>query len=199
MFTEHGVVYTRQSTDATGRISLSMWLARAVCTWKYGALFRYGPRIWQSLSLCLGVACGVRLDFRGDATGAILGSTVDTCSASASRGSLTNFTYFPLCGGLVSCSIVAVLTQNGEVCPADAPVYGFFRAAHAWKCGHSVTIRGWQWCGDLGHFCCNVAAFFGLFFGVELPGQCTGTGPCVISLSDLYRRGAYVVTHIPSR
>ena len=29
---------------------------------------------------CLGVVCGVRLDFRGGATGAILGSTVDTCS-----------------------------------------------------------------------------------------------------------------------
>ena len=41
-----------------------MWLARVVCTWKYGASFRYGLRIWQSLSLCLGVACGVRLDFQ---------------------------------------------------------------------------------------------------------------------------------------
>ena len=75
-------------------------------TWRYGALFRYGLRIWQSLSLCLGVACGVRLDFRemlgtqclvrqwmvsvvsgcclwgtigfaGDARDAMLGSTVD--------------------------------------------------------------------------------------------------------------------------
>ena len=64
-----------------------------------------------------------KLDFRGDVMGAILGSTVDTCSASVSRGSLTNFTYFPRCGGLVFCSIVSVLTQNGEVCPADAPVH----------------------------------------------------------------------------
>ena len=30
VLTEHGVVYTRQSTDASGRISLSVWLARAV-------------------------------------------------------------------------------------------------------------------------------------------------------------------------
>ena len=82
--------------------------------------------------LCLGVAYGVRLgdamlgspvdglrrvwvlpvskiDFCGDATGAILGSPVDACSASASRGSLTNFIF---------CSIVSVLTQNGEVCPS---------------------------------------------------------------------------------
>ena len=71
VLTEHGVVYTRQSTDASGRISWSMWLARAVCTWKYDALFRCGPRIRQSLSLCLGVACG------GDAWDAMLGSPVD--------------------------------------------------------------------------------------------------------------------------
>ena len=77
VLTEHGVVYTRQSTEASGRISLAMWLARAVCTWKYGALFRYGPRVWQSLSLCMGVACGERLDFPGDAWDAVLGSPVD--------------------------------------------------------------------------------------------------------------------------
>ena len=33
VLTGHGVVYTRQSMDASGRISWSMWLARAVCTW----------------------------------------------------------------------------------------------------------------------------------------------------------------------
>ena len=30
-------------------------------------------------------------------------------------------------------------------------------------------------------------------------GQCISTGPCIISLSDLHRRGAFVVIHIPSR
>ena len=74
--------------------------------------------------------------FPGDARDAMLGSTVDTCSAPASRGSLTNFKYVPRCGGLVFCSIVSVLTQNGEVCPADAPVHGLFRAAHTEKSGH---------------------------------------------------------------
>ena len=49
-------VYTHQSTDASRRISLSMWLARAVM--EFGQ-FGLGPRILQSLSLCLGVACGV--------------------------------------------------------------------------------------------------------------------------------------------
>ena len=68
VWTGHGVVYTRQSTDASGRISLSVWLARAVCIRKHGALFRCGPRIWQSLSLCLG-ACGVQLDFCGRCLG----------------------------------------------------------------------------------------------------------------------------------
>ena len=85
---------------------------------------------------CVWVLPVSKLEFRRDAAGAILGSTVDTCPASASRGSLTNFTYFPRCGGLVFCSIVSVLTQNGEVCPADAPVHGLFRAADTEKSGH---------------------------------------------------------------
>ena len=84
-----------------------------------------------------------KLDSCGDAMGAILGSTVDTCSASASRGSLTNFTYFPRCGGLVFCSIVSVLMQNGEVGPADAPLHGLFRAAHKKKSGHYFCDDPW--------------------------------------------------------
>ena len=109
-------------------------------------------RQWMVSPSCLVVACGVRLDFRGDATGAILGSTVDTCSASVSRDSLTNFTHFLCCGGLVSCS-VSVLTQNGEVCSADASVLRSF-----WRCSHieiwtlflrrSVADSG---CDDFGH------------------------------------------------
>ena len=75
--------------------------------------------------------------------GAILGSTVDTCCASASRGSLTNFTCFPRCGGLVFCSVVSVLTQTGEVCPADAPVHGLFRAAHTEKSGYYFYDDPW--------------------------------------------------------
>ena len=52
------------------------WLARAVRTWKW-CIISLWLRIWQSLSLCLGVACGVRLDFPADAWDAMLGSPVD--------------------------------------------------------------------------------------------------------------------------
>ena len=90
VWTEHGVVFARQSTDASGKFP---------CLCGLFALSAHGvgysgsrPRIWQSLSLCLFVACGVQLDFRGDATD--LRSTVDTCSASASRGYLAIFTHF---------------------------------------------------------------------------------------------------------
>ena len=75
-------------------------------------------RQWM-VSVVSGCCLWSKLDFRGDAPGAILGSTVDTCSASASRGSLTNFTYFPRCGGLVFCSIVSVRTtlrRRWELC-----------------------------------------------------------------------------------
>ena len=59
--------------------------ARVVRTWKYGALFPCGLVIWQSRVRCLGVACEYRgLDSSGDdfVRGAMLGLTVDTCSAS---------------------------------------------------------------------------------------------------------------------
>ena len=140
VWTEHGVVYTRHSTDASGKMSLSVWLARAVCTWKHGAFFRYGPLavIVAVFGCCLWCTIG----FSG-ARGAMLGSPVDTCSASASRGSLTNFTHFLCCGGLVSCSIITVLTQNGEVCSADAAVCSLFGAAHTLKSGHYFYDNPW--------------------------------------------------------
>ena len=39
---EPGSIVTRQSTEAFRRISFPGFLARAVRTWKYGALFDYG-------------------------------------------------------------------------------------------------------------------------------------------------------------
>ena len=56
---------------------------------------------------------------------------------------MTNFTHSLSCGGLVSCSVVSVLTQNGEVCSADASVHGLFRAAHTWKSGHYFYADPW--------------------------------------------------------
>ena len=74
-------------------------------------LFGLGPRLWKSLSLCLGVACGVQ-NFPGGAWDAMHGWTVDTRSASASRGYLTNFTHSLWYGGLVSCSVVSVAVHR---------------------------------------------------------------------------------------
>ena len=134
---------------------ISLWPSYlAVIVAVFGCLWRTIGFLWEMLgtqclvrqwmvSVVFGCCLWSKLDFCGDATGAIPGSTVDTCSASASRGSLTKFTYFPRCGRFVSCSIVSVLTQNGEVCPADAPVYGLFRAAHTCKYGHYFCDDPW--------------------------------------------------------
>ena len=93
---------------------------------------------------------------------------------------------FSMMRRLVFCSVVSVLTQNGEVCSADSSVYGLSRAAHTWKPGqYFYDDRG-----------CSI---FERLFGVGPQGQCTGTGPCMISLSDLLCRGAFVVIRLPSR
>ena len=97
----------------------------------------------------------------------------------------------------MSCSIVSVLTQNGEVCPADAPVYGLFRAAHTCKYGHYFCDDPWLAVGVT--ILAIFAVFLKHFSGSSSEGQCTGTGPCVIGLSDLHRRGPFVVVHTPSR
>ena len=85
-------------------------------------------------------------------------------------------------------------------CSADASPEFVLRCSHL-ESGHHFYVDSWLTGGLMvdGHFCCIFVASFGLLFGVEPPGQCTGTGPCIISLSDLHRRGAFVAIHIPSR
>ena len=70
-----------------------------------------------------------------------------------------------------------------------------------WKSGHHFNDDPWLTVGVtiLGIFAAFLQHLFGLFFGIEPPGQCTGTGPCIICLSDFHRRGAFVVMHTPSR
>ena len=58
-------------------------------------------------------------------------------------------------------------------------------------------VADWWFDGD-GHFCSIFAAFSGSSSELSLPGQCTGTGPCIICLSDLHRRGADVLATRPS-
>ena len=76
---------SRQSTEAFGRISCPGFLGRAVRTGKYGALFP-SCLVAGSHAFCVwGLRVGYRIEFFGRCcgySGAMLGSTVDTCSAS---------------------------------------------------------------------------------------------------------------------
>ena len=81
------------------------------------------PCIWQSCFRCLAVARGVQvLDFSGDAAflwGAMLGSTVNTCSASVrdAFGRVAHNFYVAVDSNPEVW--VSVLAQNGEVCSVD--------------------------------------------------------------------------------
>ena len=96
------------------------------------------PRIRQSGFLCLGDTCGVQIiGFFGrfcGYSGAMLGSTVDTCFASV-LCLWMNYAHFLL--RILRCS-VSVLTQNGEVCSADASAFSM-----RWKLILRGS-RGWQ-------------------------------------------------------
>ena len=128
VWTEHGVVYTCQSTDASGRISLSMWLARAVRTWVWAIRSRpsYLAVIVAVSGCCLWRTIGFL--WRCYGRNSWFASGYMFCIKFESF--LTNFTPFLCYGGLVSCSVVSVLTQNREVCSADAPVQSLSRCSH---------------------------------------------------------------------
>ena len=112
-----------QSTEAIGRISCP-WCARAVCTWKIRCIIPLRPCIWQSFPRYLGVACGVRnIGFLGEMTlsgGAMLGSTVDTgvCDSTSLLDEFHTISTFDVDSDPEV--FLSVLTQNGEVCLADA-------------------------------------------------------------------------------
>ena len=93
----------RQSTVASG--VLLAFLARVVRTWEFGALFRRVLCSGSLVSRCLGVARGLQvLGSSGDAFlwDAMLGSTVNTCSASVRDVLWTNCTHFLRCCELES-------------------------------------------------------------------------------------------------
>ena len=111
----------RQPTNAFGRISYPMCSRSSHL--ESGALF--------PLSLFLAViVLGVWVLLRSLeswifremslSVGAMLGSTVDFCSASVLWWLRTYFTHFLRCGGLESFSVLSPFGLNGEVCPVDA-------------------------------------------------------------------------------
>ena len=127
VWTQHGVVYTWTL--------LEEFPARAVRTWSLG---------YSVLVLVSGCHCRCVW---------ILSVAYDwTFQEMLGRNALLDSGYMfcvslqrlcDECGGLVSCSVVSVLTQNGEVCSADASVSGLFRAAHTWKSGHYFDDDPW--------------------------------------------------------
>ena len=82
-------------------------------------------RIWQSRSLCLGVACGVQVGFFGRSwcvtRAQKLGSTVDTCSASVAA--LLDEWHLISFGEVDSDPEVVFLRSLAEVCSVDASVF----------------------------------------------------------------------------
>ena len=105
-----------QSMEAFGRISCP-WCARAVCTWKIDALFLYDFVSGSPFLGIKGVACGVReMTLSGCA---MLVSTVDTgLRQYLAPGRISHNFYVDLDSDPEI--FLSVLTQNGEVCSADA-------------------------------------------------------------------------------
>ena len=123
------------------------------------------------------------IGFSGRCYGAILGSTEDTCSAS-----------MDLCTNSSYPAVLSPFSRRTEKCAQLMLQFTVFLAllTHGNQDIISATIVADSGCDDFWAFLLYFEAFFGLLFGVEPPGQCTGTGPCFTSLSDLHRRGAFV-------
>ena len=81
-FAEHESLFMRQSTVALGRISA--FLARAVHTWKYGAFFRRVSYLAVTRPVSGCCMRNTENEFSDDSVviRVMLGSTVNTCSAS---------------------------------------------------------------------------------------------------------------------
>ena len=81
---------------------------------------------------------------------------------------LTNPAHFLRRSGLELTCSVSVLLQKGEVCSADASVFGPRRDARTLKTGHCFyELHVAETSDDGQHFSPLRAAFFGLLFGVE--------------------------------
>ena len=116
-----GALVMRQPADALRRISFPL---RSRCLHlESGALFPltlYLAVLFQSVWVLLLSLEG--LDFAGDScfVGAILGSTVDTRSATVLWWLWTNFTHFCVGADSNADVLLSLLLQNGEACPVDA-------------------------------------------------------------------------------
>ena len=158
------------------------FLARAVRNWKYGALFPYGL-IFGSHVSCVWVShVEYTIGFFGrccDSLGAMAGSTVDTCSHQYLALSDEFCTLSKVKWTRILRFSVSVLTQNGEVCSADASALSPGMRARTWNLEITST-----W------FTCLAA--------VMMAGQYAGTGPCKlvpVTARCIDRCGVAIHTH----
>ena len=177
----------RQSTEAFGRISCP-WYARAVCNWNFGVFSLHlvsGSHflvVWVLLGVqriaLLGRVCGL---------GAMPGSTGDTCSATVLAFFFLDELYTISTSKWTRILVFfSVLTQNGEVCSADASI-------------HSLDMR------------CSHLEIWNYFFEAHVAGsgrddewgsrwgQCTGTGPCKLVPGTVVASSRGVHMHIVCR
>ena len=114
----------RQSTEASGSISF-LGGSSGGSHLESGAMFPIRPCIWQSLFYVWVLAVEFRIWIFREILGcfsAILGSTVDTCSATVFGVIGTNCTFSSLRWTRNLRSSVSVLSQNGDLCSVDASV-----------------------------------------------------------------------------
>ena len=143
-----------------------------VRTWKSGAFFPLWHCIWQSLFVRLGVACGVQHGSVGKGvlvcySCALLGSTVDTCSATVLGAFWTNCTQFLRRRGLGSWSVFSPFSCRMEKV--------LLRTARTWNrdSGSSKTVLLGSRVMIDGIFC----FFLEVFFTVRswVPGGCASS------------------------
>ena len=160
VLTEHGVVFTRQFTDASVHVACSRcphmeWATRAWQLYLAVIVAVSGCFLWRTIGFsgrCLGRNAWFDCGWFSVVSGCCLWSTFGFPWRCYGR-------YFLFDSGCMFCvsferlfdefhtfSMMQRTRINGEVCSADAPVYGLFHAAHTWNsCIISTTIRGRQW------------------------------------------------------
>ena len=109
------------------------------------------PSFLSALVRCLGVACGVRRIF---GTGALLGSTVDTCST----GGFGRISLILRCGELEFQGVCFPFLLKGEVCTVAASGCSFSQRGSHFDAGHYFQSSAYD---SLRQFSLRRAAFLG--------------------------------------
>ena len=126
----HRHVSLRRLSEVCPSWLQSSWFALGI--WY---IISFTLRIWQSRSLCVGVAFGVQhwifLEILRLLVGAFLGSTVDTCSASVTGRSEELHTFSTFAADSIPDCVSSPFGLNGEECPVDASGCSFApRSSH---------------------------------------------------------------------